>query len=182
MVATTTSGSDLAGAASSSSGLELPAASSSSASGASAALFPPLAEALPALVGLEDVPLRPVLSDWSPVTALRDRLRALNGPISGTKDELWKRVCENEARAEQQLRERQWTEARKTEFIQGARPHEAEIVGAPSKPDDPMEIDRHEVTHIPPMPWCLACRLGKVQMHRIFVVQRREKQLQSRLR
>ena len=23
-----------------------------------------------------------------------------------------------------------------------------------------MEIERHEVTHIPPMPWCLACRLG----------------------
>ena len=24
-----------------------------------------------------------------------------------------------------------------------------------------MEIERHEVTHIPPMPWCLVCRLGK---------------------
>ena len=109
----------------------------------------------------EDVPLRPVLSAWSPVAALRDRLKALNGPTYGTKDELWKRLCEYEARAEQQLRERQWIEARKNELIQGARPHEAEILDAPSKPEDPMEIERHEVTHIPPMPWCLACRLGK---------------------
>ena len=70
--------------------------------------------------------------------------------------------CEYEARAEQQqLRERQWIEARKNEVIQGARPHEAEILDAPSKPEDPMEIERHEVTHIPPMPLCLACRLGK---------------------
>ena len=50
---------------------------------------------------------------------------------------------------------------RKKELIQGARPHEPEILDAPSKPEDPMEIERHEVTHIPPMPWCLACRLGK---------------------
>ena len=64
-------------------------------------------------------------------------------------------------RAEQQLRERQWIEARKKELIQGARPHEPEILDAPSKPEDPMEIERHEVTRIPPMPWCLACRLGK---------------------
>ena len=39
--------------------------------------------------------------------------------------------------------------------------HEAEIMDAPRKPEDPMEIERHEVTRIPPMPWCLACRLGK---------------------
>ena len=109
----------------------------------------------------EDFPLRPFVSAWSPVAALRDRLKALNGPVYGTKDELWKRLCEYESRAEQQLRERQWIEARKNELIQGARPHEAEISDAPSKPEDPMEIERHEVTHIPPLPWCLACRLGK---------------------
>ena len=34
---------------------------------------------------------------------------------------------------------------------------------APRKPEDPTEIGRHEVTHIPPMPWCLACRQGKVR-------------------
>ena len=132
-------------------------------SGASGALLPPLAEALPVPMDAvpEDVPLRPVLSAWSPVAALRDRLKAIHGPAYGTKDELWKRLCEYEARAEQQLRERQWIEARKNELIQGARPHEAEILDAPSKPKDPMEIERHEVTHIPPMPWCLACRLGK---------------------
>ena len=39
--------------------------------------------------------------------------------------------------------------------------HEAEILDAPSKPEDPMEIERHEVTQKTPMPWCLACRLGK---------------------
>ena len=84
-------------------------------SGASRALLPPLAEALPVPMNAvpEDVPLRPVLSAWSPVAALRDRLKALNGPVYGTKDELWKRLCECEARAEQQLRERQWIEARK---------------------------------------------------------------------
>ena len=49
----------------------------------------------------------------------------------------------------------------KNEHIQGARPREAEIMDAPSKFEDPMEIERHEVTHIPPMPWCFACRLGK---------------------
>ena len=58
-----------------------------------------------------DVPLRIVLSALSPVAVLRDRLKALNGPIYGTKDELWKRLCEFEVRAEQQLRERQWIEA-----------------------------------------------------------------------
>ena len=60
-----------------------------------------------------------------------------------------------------QLRERQWIEARKNELIQGARPHEAEIPDAPSKPEDPMEIERHEVTHIPPMPWCLRVSFGQ---------------------
>ena len=145
------------GAVPSPSGHEL---GSSSASGA---LLPPLPEALPVPMDPvpEDVPLRPVLSAWSPVAALRDLLKVLNGPTYGTKDELWKRLCEYEARAEQQLRERQWIEARKKELIQGSRPHEPEILDAPSKPDDPLEIERHEVTHIPPMPWCLACRLGK---------------------
>ena len=151
--------SDLASAASLPSGRELVSP------GASGALPPPLAEGLFAPVGMdvvpEDVPLRQVLSAWSPVAALRDRLKALKGPIYGTKDELWKRLCEYEARAEQQLRERQWIEARKNELIQGARPHEAEILDAPSKPEDPMDVERHDVTHIPPMPWCLACRLGK---------------------
>ena len=122
-------------------------------SSASGALLPPLTEAIP--VPMDAVPA------WSPVAAVRDRLKALNGPTYRAKDELWKRLCEYEARAEQQLRERQWIEARKNELIQGARPHEAEILDAPSKPEDPMEIERHEVTHIPPMPWCLACRLGK---------------------
>ena len=84
--------------------------------GASGALLPPLAEALPVPMDAvpEDVPLKPVLSAWSPVAALRDRLKALNGPVYGTKDELWKRLCEYEARAEQQLRKRQWIEGRKT--------------------------------------------------------------------
>ena len=114
-------------------------------SSASGALLPPLAEALPVPMDAvpEDVSLRPVLSAWSPVAALRDRLKALNGPTYGTKDELWRRLCEYEARAEQQLRERQWIEARKNELIQGARPHEAEILDAPNEPDDPMDIERH---------------------------------------
>ena len=132
-------------------------------SSASGALLPPLTEALPVPMDTvpEDVPLRPVLSAWSPVAALRDRFKTVNGPTYGTKDELWKRLCEYEARAEQQLRERQWIEARKNELIQGAKPHEGEILDGPSKPEDPMDIERHDVTHIPPMPWCLACRLGK---------------------
>ena len=152
MVATTTSGSDSAVAAPSSHGLELPTVSSSSASGASGALLPPLVEALPAPVGIDVVP---------PDVHLRPVLSACNVPIYGTKDELWKRLCEYEARAEQQLRGRQWIEARKEEFLQGARPREAEILDAPSKPEDRVEIERHEVTHIPPMPWCLALRFGK---------------------
>ena len=84
MVATTTTGS----AASSPSGREL------GGPVASGALLPPLAEALPAPIDVvpEDVPLRPVLSAWSPVAALRDQLKALNGPIYGTKDALWKRL------------------------------------------------------------------------------------------
>ena len=122
-------------------------------SAASSALLPPLAEVLPVPMDAvpEDVPLRPV-------AALRNRLKALNGPAYGTKDELWKLLCEYEARAEQQLRERQWIEARKNELVHGARPQEAEILDAPSKLEDPVEIERHEVTHIPPVPWCLACR------------------------
>ena len=104
-------------------------------SSASGALLPPLSEALPVPMDVvpEDVPLRPVLSAWSPVAALRDRLKALNGLAYGTKDELWKRFCEYEARVEQQLRERQRIEARKNEFIQGARPHQAEILEAPNR-------------------------------------------------
>ena len=132
MVVTATTGS----AASSPSGREV------GGPGASGILLPPLAAALPAPmdVALADVPLGLVLSAWSPVAALRDWLKALNGPIYGTKDELWKRLCEYEARAEQQLREGQWIEARKNELIQGARPHEAEILDAPSKTEDPMKI------------------------------------------
>ena len=71
------------------------------------------------------------------IAALLDH--SLNGPIYRTKDELWKRLCEYEARAEQQLRERHWVEARKEELIQGARPHEAEIPDAWQKRDDLVE-------------------------------------------
>ena len=91
------------GATPSPSGREL---GSSSASGA---LLPPLTETLPVPMDPvpEDVPLGPVLSAWSPVAALRDRLKALSSLTYGTKDELWKRLCEHEARTKQQLRERQ---------------------------------------------------------------------------
>ena len=47
-------------------------------SSASGALLPALTEALPVPLDAvpEDVPLRPVLSAWSPVAALRDRLKS----------------------------------------------------------------------------------------------------------
>ena len=156
MVATTTTGS----AVSSLSGREL------GSPGASGALHPPLAEALPAPVDVvpEDVPLRPVLSAWSLVAALQ----------TGSRPSM-------EA-ALQQLRERQWIEARKNELSHGARPHEAEILDAPSKPEDPMEIERREVAHMPPMPWCLACRFGNVRdaSRLIIAVQQCDQQLRSR--
>ena len=95
---------------------------------------------------------------------------------------MWKRLCEYEARAEQQLRERQWTEARKNELSHGARLYEAEILDAPSKPEDPMEIERHKVAHILPMPWCLPCRLGNVRdaSRLIIAVQQCDQQFRSR--
>ena len=136
---------------------ETPGAASSS-SAVSPLMLPPLPPGLPAPAGAEAVPQqvaeRPVLSAWSSVGALKGRLKALGGPVYGTKDELWKRLCEWEAIAEKQVRERQWIEARKKAMIDGALPVAAELPVAPELPTDPAEIERHEATHIPPMPWC----------------------------
>ena len=129
----------------------------------------PLSPELPAPTGKEEVPLetameiseRPALSCGSSVVALKARLKVLKGPVYGTKGELWRRLCEYEARAEQRTRERQWIEARKEEMIKGMLPVAPEMPDAPVAPEDPAEIERHEATHIPPAPLCLACRLGK---------------------
>ena len=45
--------------------------------------------------------------------------------------------------------------------MEGARPAEANLPRAPARPMGPLEIERHEVTHLPPAPWCVACRLSK---------------------
>ena len=92
----------------------------------------------------EDAPLKPVLSvglRW-PLCETGSRPSMVRFTV---RRKSWKRLCEHEAGAEQQLRERQWIEARKNELIHGARPHEAEILDVPSEPEDEMDIERHEV-------------------------------------
>ena len=60
-----------------------------------------------------------------------------------------------------QLRERQWIEARKNELIQGARPHEAEIPDAPSKPEDRWKLSVMKSRTFRQCHGAFACRLGK---------------------
>ena len=68
---------------------------------------------------------------------------------------------EYEARQDRQEAERLWMEQRKENILAGARPQEPEKLPIPEPPSDPLEIDRRLLTHCPPQPWCLACRLGK---------------------
>ena len=130
---------------------------------------PPLGETLSAPVGdtevpaqaLERAPERPMLTGSSPAGDMRARLRVLGGAIYGTKEDLFKRVCEYEAIAEKRAREQQWVENRKKQLMEGSRPAEANLPRTPAMPIDPVEIERHEVTHLPSAPWCVACRLSK---------------------
>ena len=94
------------------------------------------------------------LGPKSPLRALRAQLAELGRPTYGNKYHCWKRLQRaQEARAEADA---------------VARHDEAMAVGAadvqvPGRPVEPLseERERHNVSHLPPQPWCEHCVRGR---------------------
>ena len=125
---------------------------------------PEPAEAVPAAeeddvpVFLGTTPLHP----GSRLEAMRQRLRELRGAVYGRKSELWTRLQryekarlrENVAQAEIERRERELADGPPS-----VRPGPLMIPGVTTP--TAIEVESHELNHIPPKPWCLACQRGK---------------------
>ena len=94
------------------------------------------------------------LGPKSPLRALRAQLAELGRPTYGSKYHCWKRL-------------RRAQEAR-AEYEAVARHEEAMAVGGadvhvPARPVEPLseERERHNVSHLPPQPWCEHCVRGR---------------------
>eukprot|EP00439_Symbiodinium_sp_Y106_P052723 s3817_g7.t1 len=96
------------------------------------------------------------LTPFSTVRQMKQRLKELGQVGYGTKEELWKRL---EKAERTHLRE----QGRHQERQRRLRAGEAEPARAPKGPDEPTAEQRaqHELTHLPPEPWCEHCIKGR---------------------
>ena len=99
---------------------------------------------------------RSTLTPFSKVSQLRARLKELGKPQHGVKAELWKRVEKAEREHQKNVKEQQ---TRQKLLREGA----AQPVPAPKAPDEPSPEERaqHELSHLPPQPWCEHCIKGR---------------------
>ena len=100
-----------------------------------------------------------VLNTWSSIKELHSRLRALGAPIYGTKDVLFRRLCEYEQIAARK-KEEEYLESRRKEFAVATEPVTPKILPGPTQPS---EVERwyHMVNHLPPATWCELCVMGR---------------------
>ncbi|CAE7848057.1 RE1 [Symbiodinium necroappetens] len=96
------------------------------------------------------------LTPFDKVEKLKARLKELGKPRYGTKAELWSRL--EKAEKEHMKTQRQHQE-RQRKLREGV----AEPVEAPPGPQEPTPEQRaqHELTHLPPEPWCEHCIKGR---------------------
>ena len=92
----------------------------------------------------------PALKTWSGIKELPTRLRELGAPIYGTKDVLFRRLCEYE----------QIAVSRRKELAVATEPVTPKILPGPVQPSQ-VERQYHMVNHLPPAPWCELCVMGR---------------------
>eukprot|EP00971_Amphidinium_carterae_P107602 2130881-Amphidinium_carterae.1 len=102
----------------------------------------------------------PVLGPGSRLEDLRKRLKELSAPIYGTKETLWKRLMEAEARAEAKRKEEEYLAQRSKELESAGEPKPGMVLPGPDAPSE-LERAQHELTHIPSRRWCEYCQMGK---------------------
>ena len=111
----------------------------------------------------------PVLKTWSSTKELHSRLRELGAPIYGTKDVLFRRLCEYEQIAARKKKDEEHLEMRRKEMAVATEPVTPEILPGPIHPSE-VERQHHIVNHLPPAPWCELCVMGRGKMTHISVV------------
>ena len=102
----------------------------------------------------------PELKTWSRIKELHSRLRELRAPISGTKDVLFRRLCEYEQIAARKMKEEEYLEMRRKELAVATEPVTPKILPGPIQPSE-VERQYHMVNHLPPAPWCELCVVGR---------------------
>ena len=102
----------------------------------------------------------PELKTWSRIKELHSRLRELGAPIYGTKDVLFRQLCECEQVAARKKKEEEYLEMRRKELAVTTELVTPKILPGPIQPS---EVKRHNqmVNHLPPAPWCELCVMGR---------------------
>ena len=100
------------------------------------------------------------LDSSSPVEDIRTRLRELRAPVWGTKTKMWSRVLEREATERRHLDEQALLDRRRRDLERAIDPTEPKTMKGPDVPTE-SERTAHEITHLPPAPWCETCILGR---------------------
>eukprot|EP00971_Amphidinium_carterae_P345847 6487010-Amphidinium_carterae.1 len=111
-------------------------------------LPPELPPALPAM-----------MPESTSVGVLRERLRALGGPVYGTKLELRSRLHMLETEVDRKRKERAWLAARASELAKkGGQNEERKVIPTPVGLPSIEEIRQHaDAQHLPPASWCEVC-------------------------
>ena len=102
----------------------------------------------------------PALKTWSNIKELHSRLCELGAPIYGTKDVLFRRLCEYEQIAARKKKEEEYLETGREESAVAAEPVTPKILPGPVQPSY-VERQHHMVRHLPPAPWCELCVMGR---------------------
>ena len=109
----------------------------------------------PAAGGAADRPVD--LGPTSKVKDLKNRLKELNAPVWGSKEILWERLkeCEARLRTSREIAE----ELKRREEAINRDPESARIPADLPAPTQPSEVERelHNLTHLPFASWCEVC-------------------------
>ena len=84
------------------------------------------------------------------------RIAFLGAPIYGTKDVLFRRLCEHEQIAARKKKEEEYLKSRRKGLAVATEPVTPKILPGPVQPSE-VERQYHMVNHLPPAPWCELC-------------------------
>ena len=122
----------------------------------------------------QQVPAGPQLGPQSRVDLLRHRLRQLGEAIWGTKEQLWQRLLKAENKRAQRELEEKYLRDRRQEIEGSTAPVPPRTMPGPQPPSEEARAE-HELTQLPPQPWCVFCRMGRAhdEPHRSATAEQR---------
>ena len=104
-------------------------------------------------------PRRVELEETSSVGEMKIKLKSLNAPIWGRKEQLWERIKVYQARAAQAEYVRSQMEAREKEKTE--QPERAPLLLKDVQTPDAATVASHNLTHLPFAAWCDLCQSAK---------------------